>query len=172
MPWNSCLYFSWSKGIITLPSSLVEAGILSLNLKLSADHQPWNPLRRTLPFRNILDFSKSGPLPIPCQNVLLWTACLNFLFWTLRSAPKSRGRGCSKVLALLSGPSGYRPCWGIIAGIMLGLIMFQKQSKSIHNQQRIRFHRHLLWRYVVWRSLVQSFKVQMAVHLEGLITHL
>lgn len=129
MPWNSALNFSFSKGLITLPPSLVEVEILSLNLKRSADCQPWNPLHRILPFVNIWDFFRSRPLPVPCQNVLLWTARLKFLFWTLMNASKSWVMGCSKVLALPSSLSGYRPCWGIIAGIILGLILFPKQSK-------------------------------------------
>lgn len=120
-------------------------------------------LHRTLPFMTLWT-SKSGLLPIACQNVLLRAAYLNFLLWVLMMSATYLGvQVCSEVLVSLPQT--------LLGESSLVWSCFKSRVKVIHSQQLLKYHRNLRCRCVARRSVVQWFKVQ-GIHLEGVITNL
>lgn len=116
VPWNSTVYFSLSKGLFLLPSNFAEIGVLSLNLKPSADCQPWNPHQRTLPFMTFwtspnLDFYPY-PVRICFSELSTWVSSFELISRVLLSICHTLGWG------LLPG-SGLA-LWPILPQILLG----------------------------------------------------
>lgn len=110
IPWNHCMYFHLSKGIISLPSYLSEIVVLFLNFKSQLTTSLEIPIVGPYFswYSGLLQIQLS-PTRSECASL---SSVLTALLWTLRSGPEylpSLGMLCA---CLAGWPSYYRSCWG------------------------------------------------------------
>lgn len=127
-PWNHCMHFHLSKGLISLPSHLAEIGVLSLN------------------FKSQLTTSLEIPIVAPC---LSWYSGL------LQIQPFSHPVGvcfselcpqCPTVnseewswVSAIPGHALCMPCWlAFLLQILLG--MLESSSVWSYFKSRVKFH--------------------------------